>query len=365
MSSLSEIAKTIKETPENIILIYAFNGTGKTRLCVEYKELTKNDDRTGVYYNAYSEDLFVWDNDEENNNTQMKLSVKQSSLSKFHSFLIENRDLLNEKVAPYNPEYSFKLNAHENPEQGIESVTFSLEEDGAPIKISRGEERIFVWCFFLALFEVGDWTTEQGAHFFIDDPVSSLDDHNIFITAQSILNLIESQYNGGVLNKKIIITTHHIGLFSILSDRLKRGSKADKFKIKDGNGKFKSEVKQFILKRKNNEFELKSINDDIFLFHLHLMKTLKDAIDTQLYLFHFVLLRQLLENVASFIGSGSFGFILSEIKVDNPNDASAIINSLSHQDAYRFQFNAMSSEQEKLFKEIYNKLQDKYHFITH
>ncbi len=36
-----EIAKQIKETKENIILTYAFNATGKTKLCVEYKNLTK------------------------------------------------------------------------------------------------------------------------------------------------------------------------------------------------------------------------------------------------------------------------------------------------------------------------------------
>ncbi|WP_426724164.1 hypothetical protein [Enterobacter cloacae complex sp. 339J8] len=57
-------------------LIYAFNGTGKTRLSREFKELIapKNiDDPSSaesepsrnkiLYYNAYTEDLFYWDND--------------------------------------------------------------------------------------------------------------------------------------------------------------------------------------------------------------------------------------------------------------------------------------------------------------
>src|SRR5581483_4861312 len=83
-----------------------------------------------------------------------------------------------------------------------------------PFKISRGEERVFVWSFFLALFEVEGWADKQSAHFFIDDPVSSLDDHNIFVTATTLIDLIEDHYE----KRKIIITTHHIGLFSILAD---------------------------------------------------------------------------------------------------------------------------------------------------
>ena len=36
---LKEVVEEIKK--ENIVLIYAFNGTGKTRLSVEYKNMTK------------------------------------------------------------------------------------------------------------------------------------------------------------------------------------------------------------------------------------------------------------------------------------------------------------------------------------
>lgn len=345
MSSLNEIAQQLKANKEPIILVYAFNSMGKTRLSVEYKDITKTEDdkHTGVYYNAYSEDLFVWDND------NITLRIIHSSLNQFHSFLIENPDLLNEKLAPYNPKYYFKLNSHEDPEQGIESITFLLEEGGQPKKISRGEERIFVWCFFLALFELDAWAGEQNAHFFIDDPVSSLDDYNIFITSDSIVDIIERNY----LKKRIIITTHHIGLYSILFDRLRRGEKS---------GKFKDNTKPFILAKNGTEFELKHHDKDVFLFHLHLMQTLDEAIRNKLYLFHFVLLRQLLENISSFIGSGRIGFILSEIQVDNPNNALEVINSLSHQNVYRFQFNEMSPEQEVLFKDVFTKIQDKYHF---
>ncbi|MBF1500515.1 MAG: anticodon nuclease, partial [Prevotella pallens] len=62
---LSDIAKEIKDAEKRIFLIYAFNATGKTRLSVEYKETARAPQtgfQTGVYYNAFSEDLFIWDN---------------------------------------------------------------------------------------------------------------------------------------------------------------------------------------------------------------------------------------------------------------------------------------------------------------
>src|SRR5690554_4107043 len=110
MKAINEIAEELYKINESIVLIYALNSTGKTRLSVAYKDLTKqnnNGDHTGVYYNAYSEDLFVWDNDEENDNADLKLTVLDSNLSKFHSFLIEDDNRIREKLAPYYPKYNF------------------------------------------------------------------------------------------------------------------------------------------------------------------------------------------------------------------------------------------------------------------
>ncbi|SPW33346.1 Uncharacterized protein conserved in bacteria [Elizabethkingia miricola] len=191
--NITEIAKDLKKTKENIILIYAFNATGKTRLSVSYKNHTKEKNKgehVGVYYNAFSEDLFVWDNDEENDNENIRLNIISSSLNQFHYLLNELQ--IREKLELYKPKYDFYFNQHKNPEDGIESITFFIEgDDKTPIKISRGEERIFVWCFFLALFEIEGWADQQNEHIFIDDPISSLDDNNIFNTARLILDLLE------------------------------------------------------------------------------------------------------------------------------------------------------------------------------
>ena len=115
---LSQIAKQIKDASENIFLIYAFNSTGKTRLSIEYKEAARNTDgrQTGVYYNAFSEDLFVWDNE------HTKLDIVPSSLNQYHSQLNE-RDVM-EKLKPYNPKYDFLFKSYDNPEQGFASISF-------------------------------------------------------------------------------------------------------------------------------------------------------------------------------------------------------------------------------------------------
>lgn len=351
--NLEAIAKKIQEMNENIILIYAFNGSGKTRLSVSYKNYTKvknNNQHAGVYYNAYSEDLFIWDNDEDNDGADIKLNILPSSLNKFHSFLSDNDDSVKDKLAPYNPKFRFKFNSFKDLEKGIESISFFCEGDEKkPIKISRGEERIFVWCFFLALLEADGWADVQNAHIFIDDPVSSLDDHNIFITADTLYQLIEQFYK----KKTIIITTHHIGFFSILAKRLTQGERS---------GRYENLTGLHILRRNGEDLALVNFKKGVFLYHLHLLQVLNEARDAQLYTYHFSLLRQLLENVASFLGSGRPGDALQKIGFQNTDEIMQVINTHSHKNMYYDQTEIMNDYESNLFKEIFEKLGTKYQF---
>lgn len=360
---LEEIARTIKKSTESIILLYAFNGIGKTQLSVKYKNITKTEEgHTGVYYNAYSEDLFQWDNDPENKNTGIKLNIVRSNLNQYHSFIIEDPQKLKENLDKYFVKYHFKLSYNKNDysEKGIESISFySDQEMQHEIKISRGEERIFVWCFFLTLFDVSNLADEQDAHFFIDDPVSSLDEHNIHITASTIMDVVKNNFN----KKKIIITTHHVGLFSILIDRLRKAS---------GSEKFKNITKTYILGRDSKgETILSDYTKDVFLYHLHLYKMIDENINAAksknggvLDSYNFVLLRQLLENIASFLGrSGQFSFALSRIGVKEVAEVAEIINEESHKDVYYYQTGLMSSIQMDLFIDVFNKIKNTYNFL--
>ena len=348
---LQQIARQIKDASENIFLIYAFNATGKTRLSVEYKETARNADghQTGVYYNAFSEDLFVWDNE------LTKLNIIPSSLNQYHSQLNE-RDVM-EKLKPYNPKYDFKFQIHDNPEQGFDSISFFMKEgeEQHQVKISRGEERIFIWCFFLALFEVDGWTGEQSDYFFIDDPVSSMDDHNIFITAFTLMNLIENHYE----RKKIIITTHHIGLAIILSDWLSKGEKADKFRAtrREEKNKYKISILEKIGDQRKS----------VLLYHLRVLQILDTAIqEDSLEVYHLALLRQVLENIASFLGVGQIQYVLQQIGFSENTDRMAnIINALTHQKVYYPQAGVMVPDNKQILIDVYNALREKYHFVLH
>lgn len=348
------LAKQLFEMNENIILIFAFNGTGKTQLSVAYKNATKDEKsekHTGVYYNAFSEDLFVWNNDEENDGANIHLNILPSNLNKFHSFFYENEDLILSKLAAYNPKYLYKLNPYGDLEKGIQSVTFFLKDaENFPIKISRGEERIFVWCFYLALLEVDGWANKQDAHIFIDDPVSSLDEHNIFITANTLFQQIETHYE----KKKIIITTHHIGLFAILANRLTKGEKSARYKNLTGLR---------ILKRVGEQLALETPKRNVFLYHLHLLQVLDEARKSQLYTYHFALLRQLLENIASFLGTGRVGHTLSQIGIEKVDDVANVINTHSHKSMYYDQTEMMNTTELEYFDDIFKKLIEKYQFV--
>jgi hypothetical protein len=357
--TLDHIAKSLRDDDARVTLVYAFNATGKTQLCVAFKNATKqqNGSHTGVYYNAYSEDLFVWDNDENNDGADVRLTVMPSSLSRFHTLLTE--DNIRDKLNAFKPKFGFALNLHaDDPERGIESVSFfipnqNLDIPQQPIKVSRGEERIFVWCLFLALFEVEGWADKQSSHFFIDDPVSSLDDHNIFITAATLFNLIESHFE----NRKIIVTTHHIGLFSILSDWLTKGEKSDKFKKR---------TKLHILSSKSGELELESCRDDVFLYHLRVLQVLSTAQKAKdIRAYHFALLRQVLENIASFLGVGQFGYVLQQIGIDDAEEVTRIVNALSHKKVYYYESDLVVPDNQELFSNVVDRLLNKYNFVLH
>ena len=352
MATINEIANQLKDVDEYIRCVYAFNSTGKTRLSVAYKDITKaenNNKHAGVYYNAYSEDLFDWDNDEDNDNANIKLDIKRSSLNTFYSLIKEEN--IQEELSAFNPAYKFRFNTNENAEIGIESITFFKEgNEDTSIKVSSGETRIFAWCFFLALFKIEGWADKQNAHFFIDDPVSSLDDNNIFLTADTIVKLVEDNFN---TDRKIILTTHHIGLFSVLYDRFNYGEKSKRY---EPNSAF------FMLKRQGEELELNQFKKEVFLYHLHLLQVLDEAKQAQLFTYHFVLLRQLLENIVSFLGKSQIKFVLQEIKVDKPEEAINMLNSLSHKKVFVPQFKEMNEKEKETFEEIFQKLLVKYNF---
>ena len=59
--SLEELAARFRAIldEKRFILLYAYNGTGKTRLSMAFKDLGRQGEELDtLYYNAYTEDLF-------------------------------------------------------------------------------------------------------------------------------------------------------------------------------------------------------------------------------------------------------------------------------------------------------------------
>ncbi len=357
MKTIEEIASKLRDDGAAVQLLYAFNSVGKTRLSVAYKNATKEEDGThaGIYYNAYSEDLFVWNNDIENGEANIRLTVLPSSLSRLHADL--NELDIHAKLKPYRLSFDFRFVMHPDAEKGIESISFfpagTQPGDVPAMKISRGEERVFVWCFFLAIMEAGGWADRQSRHIFIDDPVSSLDDHNIFVTASTLYDLIEKHYG----ERKIIIATHHVGMFSILCDWLMKGEKSDKYKRK---------TKASILSSKHGEVSLETHQSDVFLYHLRVLQLLEQARqENNVRAYHLALLRQLLESVSSFLGVSRISYALERIGFENAEEIARIVNTLAHKNVYYYESDLLVPDSLALFDEIYEKLITRYAFVTH
>ncbi len=84
-ADLNAVATHLRDklTEKQYILLFAYNGIGKTRLSMEFGGLGKNGEaRDTLYFNAFTEDLFYWDNDLEHDErrvTASKISPPVSS----------------------------------------------------------------------------------------------------------------------------------------------------------------------------------------------------------------------------------------------------------------------------------------------
>ncbi len=131
-----------KSVPK-VQLIYAFNGSGKTLLSREFKKFIASKNEVDgeaettqpkvIYYNAFTEDLFYWDNDER------KLKIQPNAYTKW---VLQEQGKDQTAIAHFQRYTSDKLNPKFS--EDFSEVTFSFErgneERSENIKISKGEE---------------------------------------------------------------------------------------------------------------------------------------------------------------------------------------------------------------------------------
>ena len=185
--ALTEIAENFREKlteegrkEKDLILIFAHNGIGKTRLSMEFKQIGKTFDEDGnvtsrdtLYFNAFTEDLFFWNNDLEND-TNRFLELKSES-----AFFEGLRELdLNSKVEAFFRNYT-DLHFDIDYDNYVVRFSRSIVIEGNQqmienIKISRGEETLFIWCFFMAICQLvidKDPAYSWVKYIYIDDPI--------------------------------------------------------------------------------------------------------------------------------------------------------------------------------------------------
>lgn len=346
-NSIREIAEYFKRLldEKKYIVLFAYNGTGKTRLSGEFKSLGQQlNEETGektadtLYYNAFTEDLFYWDNDLDNDTERV---LKFNKSSRFFNGL---KDLdMDNRIRPLLQRYAdfdFSINYDDA------SINFYREESTQRIdniKVSRGEENIFIWCFFLAIVqlvidkaEAYEWVK----YIYIDDPISSLDDNNAIAVASHLAALMKGE---GV---KVIVSSHHTLFFNVLCNEISRAEQL------------------FFQKNKDNAtYILKDTAKTPFFHHVALLKELKKASDTGiLYTYHFNILRNILEKTASFHGYAHFSSCIRKGDEENEPVYKRIVNLLSHGNYSLFDPKEMVEENKEYFRNILNNFLEDYNF---
>jgi hypothetical protein len=348
--SISRLARKLREDLNNttkrldLILLYAYNRTGKTRLSVDFKNAGRRNgiNRDTLYFNAFTEDLFTWDNDLDDDRDRVLIINSSSS---FFSGIAEME--MENRIRPFLQRYvdfDFRID-YENW-----TISFSREVQGITfdnIKVSRGEENIFIWCFFLALVQLaidGAEAYNWVKYIYIDDPISSLDDNNAIAVACDLAQLLKQS------NElfKTVISTHHSLFYNVIWNDFRRS-----------NVKHKT----YFYHRPNNseEYTLQETGDTPFFHHVAMLNELKQAADSDLlYAHHFNTLRTILEKTAVFFGFTKFSDCIHG--ADDENLYSRALNLLSHGGNSIYEPTEMVGDTKELFKEILSAFLDRYHF---
>lgn len=339
--------------PTQLVLLYAYNRTGKTRLSMEFKDLGKrktNKNPLGVadtlYFNAFTEDLFTWDNDLDGD------AVRHLQLNPNSSFFNGLKDLaLDETIAGYLDRY-----ADFDFDIDYDTWKVSFRKDAAEnIKISRGEQNIFIWCLFMAICERmldGHVSYQSMKYLYIDDPISSLDDNNAIAVACDLAQLLRRaasrrDQNGAPAPIKVVFSSHHALFFNVMCNEIGRAK----------GGEPRVIHKRYFLHRPNGDgaYTLRATEDTPYFHHVASLAELQRAADPatgKLYTFHFNALRSVMEKTASFFGHADISFCLKALNTEDLALYNRSLNLLSHGKYAIHEPTEMGEDNKELFRRI-------------
>ena len=355
--SLKTLAQRLRSDCKDLhcVLLYAYNRTGKTRLSMEFKNRGKrkgNGTPDTLYFNAYTEDLFVWHNDFDAD-TDRHLKINENS-----AFLKGLTELaLDETIADYLSRYTdFEFDI----DYSAWMITFR-KGDEERIKISRGEENIFIWCIFMAICErvIDDHPSYQWVkHLYIDDPISSLDDDNAIAVACDLATLLRKaatrrDTKGQRDPLRTVFSSHHALFFNVMCNELGR-TREDQEKIK---------LKRYFLHRPDSEgvFTLRATGDTPYFHHVAILAELQRCLKSDtLYTYHFNALRSILEKTASFFGHTDLKVCLSGLEDEALYNRA--LNLLSHGKYAIGEPVEMVDDNKELFRRILKDVLDRFQF---
>jgi wobble nucleotide-excising tRNase len=213
------------------------------------------------------------------------------------------------------------------------------------IKVSRGEENIFIWCFFLTVAQLAidkDGAYDWVKYIYIDDPISSLDDNNAIAVASHLAQLLKKQND-----IKTVISTHHTLFFNVMYNELK---KAEKYFLSRNN--------------ESGEYTIRNTGDTPFFHHVALLKELYEVAESgNLYTYHFNILRNILEKTATFHGFQNFSACIKQDSDDLDGTIhTRLVNLLSHGNYSLFEPKEMLDDNKRYFKKILYDFMTNYRF---
>jgi hypothetical protein len=341
VESLEKVATTIRKILEKkrYLLLFAYNGTGKTRLSVEFKDVLTNGKKDTLYFNAFTEDLFSWDNDLENDeNRKLKFNKKSKFFKGIEELDLDSKvGILVHRYADYN--FIIDYDDWE--------VTFFRERDSnsdpIPIKVSRGEENIFIWCFFLAIAQLAmdkqeayDWIK----YIYIDDPISSLDENNAIAVAHHLATMFKKHHDDNDNSDiRAIVSSHHTLFFNVMCNEWNNAVKLY----------FSTNGDSYLLKELHG--------DTARIYHIAMLKELKEIVESNnVYTYHFNVLRSLMEKAAVFHGYSDFGHFIKFEEDDNEEHTKLkrILQIMNHSGYSMMEPREMGVENKKDFIKIFN-----------
>lgn len=363
--TLREIAEELRSSSKKVQLIYAFNGVGKTRLSREFKEVVdpqnneeQEQTRKVLYYNAFTEDLFVWENNSDGEHSR-QIGIQPNEFTKW---IFEVQGQENNIVRDFQHYTSDKLTPKFS--EDFSKISFSIETGDdhsvSDIKISRGEESCLIWCIFFSVLKQAidargqiDETLRETKQFdnleyvFIDDPVSSLDENHLIELAFDLASQIKRLSNNDI---RFIITTHNPLFYNILWNEM---SGAARYRLeKENDGTYKLE---------------RQSNDSPLSYHIYLLTELQNAIDNYtMTKVHFNYLRQILEKTSTFLGYENWEQLLPNGPKDSPDAYVKRIIDFSSHDKQSSDGTYYLEEREKaILKRLVDHLITTYHFNNH